>query len=1215
MAEWSLVIGAETSISSRHIFWDSLSGLIDSDLVAGGGTAYLRSVNLSTSRSLLATSLTKNQSQYLEGPSLTSALEGHSSAITISAGGESITVSGPDATGNVSRDSTEPYYWRPSSAEQAAIRTFAAAYKNLSTSDKQKTTITLSDGLTPTEVEISSSGDITEGSDAVFRVTRSRAASTPLTVNVQVTETRSAISGTAPTTITIPANQTSADLTIPTRTDALSPGQTSTITARIQMGSGYTVGTTATAMLMVANYVPPPTVTIAAQSARIAEGRDVIFTVTATSSRPIDTRVNVQVTETGDMIAGTAPTAITIPANQTSANLTVSTTDDNIDEPDSTITARIQMGSGYTVGATASATTIVADDEIGATEPLRTPHITAVPLVDIPLHGATGTKHIYASNRDITIGGKRHLDILAKNGISNISHSIDGVGGIATISSATVRLLNSAGGATLSRALDAYDPVGRVVRIRYLFPPSSTPITVYSGKVSQVHVRGDVIELSLASITRDDIAPVPAQTANIAKYPNIAARDVGKSLPLVFGNLDAADKLVLAPTLETDFLTRERLSSLQSRTYGDVYYYDEQDGKVYMVGATKSGDRFVPGYSQTVTGNIYRQVSISFDEYVITPNPPAKEQTVARPAGVSLTRVEFAGTLRVNGYGGYGYSRTYTRGNVQVSIYRGNTRVYHPAQFRINKNNVTTVTETFSYTDAHPGSSGDYRIVHAPSQLGSQYNRIDREYYRHITDLVVQVTFHYSSTKIIPTQARFFQSIAGFEDQAAHYADGGVVRQAGETLSHPVDIVHALLRERKHGMNTPTAQVDRSDIDYQRTLVHERYKFDFALSEQIGFDSFSDLVRQGTLSMRQGTNGGWEIRAAKGGSGPVGIFTHTWNILNGSFSHSSTPLRDIKNHFFLRYGYSHITESYTQTLVRSGQRNGAGFGNLTNAGKFFASKAVSVVAAGDRMLYNDRYYIVTKVSSKTAWEVRRENGGPIGSGQNLPYEIGPAFDRICYDSEKKYGQKPYLGSAGVALESRYIQDHATARAYLHHLINHYAHATDVVQFASPLNEISRQVGDEIIVDHPNIQGIEKVGTLSASLSASASSVMWSLDRGVKIHALDYLILQSDTHFEVVRSNGGTAIARGQLYSTARTWPPKTNIYRPKCVYIIERMIFAPGTNRINIRARKKSKHTQYDTPFPPQGLSGESPEPVPTSALMLDEGDPLLLDGDYVVLH
>ena len=143
------------------------------------------------------------------------------------------------------------------------------------------------------------------------------------------------------------------------------------MTARVNSGTGYTVGSRSSARVTVADNdepapqpepQPEPQVTIAADG-DVTEGEAVSFTVAATPAPAMDLMVSVTVTETGATLAASVPDNVTVSAGQTTATLQVTTVDDTTDESDSTVTARVTSGTGYTVGSRSPARVIVADND------------------------------------------------------------------------------------------------------------------------------------------------------------------------------------------------------------------------------------------------------------------------------------------------------------------------------------------------------------------------------------------------------------------------------------------------------------------------------------------------------------------------------------------------------------------------------------------------------------------------------------------------------------------------------------------------------------------------------------------------------------------------------------------------------------------------------------------------------------------------------------
>ena len=105
-----------------------------------------------------------------------------------------------------------------------------------------------------------------------------------------------------------------------------------------------------------------PVLIIAADAADVNEGEAASFTVTRSGDSGALT-VNVAVTETGRVLAGPPPAQVTFAAGQLAGGLTLATDDDDHNEAASVITAQITAGAGYEIGAAASATATVADDD------------------------------------------------------------------------------------------------------------------------------------------------------------------------------------------------------------------------------------------------------------------------------------------------------------------------------------------------------------------------------------------------------------------------------------------------------------------------------------------------------------------------------------------------------------------------------------------------------------------------------------------------------------------------------------------------------------------------------------------------------------------------------------------------------------------------------------------------------------------------------------
>ena len=205
---------------------------------------------------------------------------------------------------------------------------------------------------------------VTEGTAVAFTVTATPAPAAPLTVNVSWSESGAMLAGSPPTTVILTTG--SYALTAATIDDAADEPD-SVVTAMIDAGTGYTVGTLDSATVTVEDDDDPPPgsapeVTITAGTSPVTEGMPVVFTVTASPAPTASIEVNVSWSETGTMLPATSSMVLTISTG--SDTFTIATLDDTADEPDSVVTAMIDAGTGYTPGTPRSATVTVQDNDV-----------------------------------------------------------------------------------------------------------------------------------------------------------------------------------------------------------------------------------------------------------------------------------------------------------------------------------------------------------------------------------------------------------------------------------------------------------------------------------------------------------------------------------------------------------------------------------------------------------------------------------------------------------------------------------------------------------------------------------------------------------------------------------------------------------------------------------------------------------------------------------
>ena len=203
---------------------------------------------------------------------------------------------------------------------------------------------------------------VTEGGDAVFTLTATPPPSADLTVSVSVSAAGDyGIAGES-RTVTIPTAG-SVTLTLATTGDTTDEPDGS-VTVTVTDGDGYTVGSSASGSVAIRDDdEPQPAVSITADAASVIEGGDVVFTLTASPPPSADLTVTVSVSAAGDYGIAGASRTVTIPTAG-SVTLTLATAGDTTDEPDGSVTVTVNDGDGYTVGASASGTVSVQDDDL-----------------------------------------------------------------------------------------------------------------------------------------------------------------------------------------------------------------------------------------------------------------------------------------------------------------------------------------------------------------------------------------------------------------------------------------------------------------------------------------------------------------------------------------------------------------------------------------------------------------------------------------------------------------------------------------------------------------------------------------------------------------------------------------------------------------------------------------------------------------------------------
>ena len=239
--------------------------------------------------------------------------------------------------------------------------------------DPVVTVLTCLEGGTGTGplVTVTGGNAVTEGGNVRFTVSASPAPSASLTVTLTIDDDATSdflhTSHEGTQSVTIPANQASATLTLPTVPDTTDEPDGS-VRATVQSATGYRLGTPSTATVAVEDDDDPPQAPVVRidAGATIYEGGTATFTLSATPPPTSPLTVPVQITQTGDFAQGgqTGTREATVGTGGT-GTLTVTTHDDDVDEPNGRLTATVTSGTGYTPHPSRGAATVaVLDNDV-----------------------------------------------------------------------------------------------------------------------------------------------------------------------------------------------------------------------------------------------------------------------------------------------------------------------------------------------------------------------------------------------------------------------------------------------------------------------------------------------------------------------------------------------------------------------------------------------------------------------------------------------------------------------------------------------------------------------------------------------------------------------------------------------------------------------------------------------------------------------------------
>ena len=234
--------------------------------------------------------------------------------------------------------------------------------------------VTVNDDDAPVATIKAGTSPVTEGTAASFTVELSSAAPTGgLSIALTVADASGsdfvASTNEGSKTLAFDAGDTSKTYSVATVADTVDEAS-GDVTVTVGAGTGYTVGTPASAKVTI-NDNDAPAATIKAGTSPVTEGTAASFTVELSSAAPdggLTIALTVADASGSDFVASTNEGSKTLAfdAGDTSKTYTVATVADTVDEASGDVTVTVGTGTGYTVGTPSSASVTVNDNDAPA---------------------------------------------------------------------------------------------------------------------------------------------------------------------------------------------------------------------------------------------------------------------------------------------------------------------------------------------------------------------------------------------------------------------------------------------------------------------------------------------------------------------------------------------------------------------------------------------------------------------------------------------------------------------------------------------------------------------------------------------------------------------------------------------------------------------------------------------------------------------------------
>lgn len=827
-------------------------------------------------------------------------------------------------------------------------------------------------------------------------------------------------------------------------------------------------------------------------------------------------------------------------------------------------------------------------------------------------HPETGTSTLYvcAYAPAYTLGTKTYEGLVAERGLDELVMSIAPGGGLATISEWGLRLTNPTdidSNGRLSDMHDEYFLENDEIRLYAIFRTGSETetdlLTLFVGQLQDTPNDTEIFELRAKDGTRSTLVSIPRDVADFNEFPNVPLDVINTPLPVPFGTLNTepfnteGKRPRLAFCLCVDKFAQKYTSGRYNKTYDTVWvWYRSARFWAQVLDVTQTGAFFTIDTGRRTTK--------------LKPMRPELSNDVAEYQNVMDGNIATGATigsgdnldLRFKGAPKLGSISAITIEIVATGSY----------SYVVKKAGESDITDSASGNASIDLSGWDFdsnwdfeRIVIEIDGPGADSATINL--------VTLDLTYLEQETG---DQLAFdvFQAVEGYEDQATRYVDVDVINTAGLKLDNPIDQIQVFMRDKNTCMRMPIAQLETANLAAERVKL-DGWVFDFTLDFEMEFDEFGWFCEQAKTRVYRTYDAKWKLSVFDKTAPPVALFTHDWNInvdnpeapadeQRTSLTVDRTPLRDIANNFILRYGYDKALKAYTEIKIASPHFKTTGTGTLDAAAGVMNAPGATFITDNIQVGYKcflvrDQLYQVTSVNTEEQVGVDPvEAGGDITDGHTDTFFIGPNFDYRCYRSSAKF--KLIQDFRSGPLESRYIQDDDTAQKLIDHLVDYWSERRLLITFRTALNAVDIELGDFIIIDHPDIHPKKRpvqIGSLVGGVTDDVEDTVLPMDSTGALLTVedDVLILKSSDpeiqYHEAVVAEGvnettfEVTVSRAEVGTTARTWASGDEVWRAITKFEVVGLRYLFETAEIEVIAR--------ETPRDYNPVKGIAPEDTP----------------------